>query len=73
MAATERNIKMTVRLTRDEETIRKLLEVHLGTDGNSVMRQGMLDLARKEGVHLPHRPLKQKDGPSHKDSGRGGR
>jgi tetrahydromethanopterin S-methyltransferase subunit H len=73
MAATERNVKMTVRLSRDEETIRKLLEIRLGTDGNSVMRQGMLEMAERKGIHLPQKSVKQKNGPSHKDSGRGGR
>lgn len=53
MADVERHIKMTVRLSKDEEAIRDLLEVHLGTDGNSVMRQGMLDLARREGIKPP--------------------
>lgn len=49
----KRTVKMTVRLSADEEKIRKRLETHLGVDGNGVMRQGMLDLARREGISLP--------------------
>lgn len=53
MADVERHKKMTVRLSDDEEAMRDLLEVQLGTDGNSVMRQGMLEIARRLGFTFP--------------------
>lgn len=61
----KRPVKMTVRLSADEEKIRKLLETHLGVDGNGVMRHGMLDLARREGIV----PLNEKE-PDPKGPGR---
>lgn len=50
MAEVNRDIKMTVRLSEREEAIRDALEIDMGTDGNSVLRQGMLDLAKLRGV-----------------------
>ena len=54
----KRPVKMTVRLSADEEKIRKLLETHLGVDGNGVMRHGMLDLARREGIKPPETEIR---------------
>lgn len=47
---------MTIRLSDDEEKLRDLLADHLGIDGSGVMRQGLLKLAREEGITLeaPH-------------------
>lgn len=44
---------MTVRLSEDEEAYREALELHLGTDGSSVMRMGLLKLGRSEGIEFP--------------------
>lgn len=41
---------MTLRLSDDEERLRDALANHLGTDGSGVMRQGLLKLARDEGI-----------------------
>ena len=46
----ERPRKMTIRLSDDEERLRDLLADHLGIDGSGVMRQGLLKLAREEGI-----------------------
>lgn len=55
---------MTIRLSDDEQELRDALEVHLGTDGSGVMRQGLLKLGRDEGFTFP---LKKKKGPTPKD------
>lgn len=61
MADVERHKKMTVRLSDDEEAMRDFLEIHLGTDGNSVMRQGMLEIARRLGFTFPLPKTKEPD------------
>lgn len=54
----KRPVKMTVRLSAEEEKIRNMLEIHLGIDGNGVMRLGMLDLARREGIKPPETEIR---------------
>ena len=46
---------MTVRLSDDELAIREALEIDTGGDGNSVMRQGMIDLAKLRGIKPPQK------------------
>lgn len=49
---------MTLRLSEHEWAIKDALELDMGTDGNSVMRQGMLDLAKLRGVKVPIKEAK---------------
>ena len=51
---------MTLRLSDEEEQLRDALAAHLGTDGSGVMRQGLLKLAREEGITVPEAPHKPK-------------
>jgi predicted ArsR family transcriptional regulator len=54
---------MTIMLSEKEEALRDELADHLGIDASGVMRQGMLDLARREGVTVqvaPHSPPRAK-------------
>jgi len=54
---------MTLRLSDEEEQLRDALATHLGTDGSGVMRQGLLKLAREEGITAPeakHKKTSQK-------------
>ena len=51
---------MTLRLSDEEEQLRDALAGHLGTDGSGVMRQGLLTLARKEGIAVPETASKPK-------------
>lgn len=44
---------MTVRLSDDELEFRHALVEHLGIDGSSVMRQGMLEFGRWLGFEFP--------------------
>jgi hypothetical protein len=44
---------MTLRLSDAEEKLRDALAIHLGTDGSGVMRQGLLKLARDQGIAIP--------------------
>lgn len=41
-----------MRLNDDEETILQAMEIHLGTDGSSVLRGSFLKHAREEGITL---------------------
>jgi hypothetical protein len=53
---------MTLRLSHNEEELRDALAEHLGTDASGVMRQGLLKLARDEGVTVESkhpRPMKK--------------
>ncbi|MGI0135184.1 MAG: hypothetical protein ACREBW_09540 [Candidatus Micrarchaeaceae archaeon] len=54
---------MTVNLSDDEWDFREALEERLGTDGSSVMRQGMIDLGILKGLEFP---LKRPKRPSPK-------
>lgn len=63
MHPVERPHKMTLRLSDDEEKLRDALATHLGTDGSGVMRQGLLKLAREEGITIheaKHKKINQK-------------
>lgn len=53
MPSVERPHKMTLRLSDAEEKLRDALAIHLGTDGSGVMRQGLLKLARDQGIAIP--------------------
>lgn len=55
----QRDRVMTVRLSDEEEALREALELHLGTDGASVMRMALLELGRARGVE----PLNKKGAP----------
>jgi hypothetical protein len=44
---------MTLRLSPSEAKIRDALAAHFGIDGSGVLRMGLLELARKEGITLP--------------------
>lgn len=55
----QRDRVMTVRLSDEEEALREALELHLGTDGASVMRMALLELGRARGVE----PLNKKERP----------
>lgn len=50
---------MTVRLSDDEEALKKKLARHLGTDDSGVMRQGLLKLARDEGITVEEKPRRR--------------
>jgi len=52
MAEIKRPHKMTVRLSDDELALREALELDTGGDGNTVMRQGMIDLAKLRGLKV---------------------
>lgn len=46
----ERHEKITVRLSDEENSLLQQLTTHLGIDQSGVMRQGLLKLAREEGI-----------------------
>jgi hypothetical protein len=48
----KRPIKMTVRLSPDEEAMRDMLVIHDGTSPSDVMRTGMLEKFRRSGLVL---------------------
>jgi hypothetical protein len=53
MAPKDRPNSISVRLSDEEAELREALEKHLGIDGASVMRQGLLKLGRDEGFEFP--------------------
>ena len=53
MPPVDRTEKMTIRLTPDECALRDALAEYLGVNPSGVMRQGLLRLARAEGIVLP--------------------
>lgn len=55
MGEINRPHKMTVRLSDEELAIREALELDTGGDGNTVMRQGMIDLAKLRGIKPPQK------------------
>lgn len=54
---------MTVRLSDDEKDFRDALAEHLGIDGSSVMRQGMLEFGRAKGFEFPLKKNREKRKP----------
>lgn len=53
---------MTLRLSDDEWAIKEALELDTGGDGNSVMRQGMIDLAKLRGIKPPQKETAAPEG-----------
>ncbi len=60
MSSIHRPNRRTVRLSDEEAKLTELLATHLGTDGSGVVRQGLLKLAREEGVTVPESKPKPK-------------
>lgn len=63
MPEIKRSNPMTVKLSDDERDFRIALEEHLGTDGSSIMRQGMLELGRRLGFEFPLKKSREKRKP----------
>lgn len=53
MPPKDRSSQMSLRLSASEARIRDALATHFGIDGSGVLRMGLLELARKEGITIP--------------------